>query len=51
MRNLLKINISDSGEEIFVYGPDDELIMIRPVGDPATVADYVKAEIESSAEE
>jgi hypothetical protein len=50
MRTLLKINLSDNGEEIFVYGADDTLIMIRPIGDPDTVADYVKGEIEDLAE-
>lgn len=50
MRNLFKINVSDNGEEIFIYGANDELIMIRPVGDPQTVADYVKGEIEDLAE-
>ena len=50
MRNLLTINVSDNGEEIFVYGADTDLIMIRPVGDPETVADYVKGEIENLTE-
>lgn len=50
MRDLLKIAVSDNGEEIFVYGGDDELIMIRPVADPGTVANYVKGEIEDLAE-
>lgn len=50
MRDLLKIAISDNGEEIFIYGTNDELIMIRPIGDPQTVADYVKGELEDLAE-
>jgi hypothetical protein len=50
MRDLLKIVVSDSGEEIFVYGGNDELIMIRPVSDPDTVGNYVRGEIEDLAE-
>lgn len=50
MRDLLKINISDNGEEIFVYGSDDTLMIIRPVSDAQTIGDYVRAEIENLAE-
>jgi hypothetical protein len=51
MRTLLTINVSDNDEEIFVYDGDGSLIMIRPVGDPETVGNYVASVIDNQNDE
>jgi hypothetical protein len=49
MRDLLTIAVSDNGEEIYVYDQEG-LTMIRSVGDPDTVGEYVKGVIQEVAE-
>lgn len=49
MRELLTINVSDNGQEIYVYDQEG-LTLIRSVSDPDTVAQYVKGVIEEVAE-
>lgn len=50
MRDLIRVALSDNGEEIFVYDGTDDLVMIRPVSDPGTVADYVRNTIMDTVE-
>ena len=51
MRRLLSVELSDNGEEIFVYDGSNELVMIRPVSDPDTVGNYVRETIEETITE
>lgn len=46
MRDILVIRLSDSGNELFLYDGNDNLVCVKPVYDIDGITEYAAGEIE-----